>query len=1576
MKTIIIEEPFNLKVVRFELDFTTLDPPSPRYKGKSKEIKIPKVNYNRRPSIIPTPPPVKSSQKKRDVKELVEELLDELYANQRDWSNNSVNEYSHGSTQAASTSSQSVTEENTDAIERNYLESLDIDELRNHLSEYTNRLQATGERLAKWLKIKDRLRRQQKRLCAAFTILLRHISGESGARFGVTPGNEGPGEGGYAEWLHAMRLVARLPAGVPHHFRRKLWLNLAERHLTARGIEWSSAERACFRGTALPDDAELGAQILKDLHRTGCSLFCGAEGRENQAMLRRVLLAYARWNKEVGYCQGFNMLAAIILEVMEKSEADSLKVMIYLVEAVLPEGYFADDLRGLSADMAAFRDLLRLRLPRLARHMDHLQRISDGGGIEPPLPDVFTMQWFLTLYATWLPRESLLRIWDLILLDGNEVLLLTALAIWDMLQDRILSARSADEFYSCMGGGAGAVWEAGEALVARVVAFGSAPELPRLRNIHRYRVTPPAPVAPPSYHPPIQSAMQSMTKRGLRLFYSEDEGDSSDDGNKMALATVMPQREERSEAGDRLSLDIGALKRQYARLRERQRQAHVILAAACARHAAVGVPTSPTSLTVNNLLLGKSAIVSSRGRRLGPPPGAIPPSRQTNERQVNEKPDSQVRSTSNETISWEEEKSRKSLNRRNSVKWKDIKKEKALEIARKPSIDLDERGDGIIVSELEANEMIASIRSRSSSESSSYSSHTASSTDTSLCDENEKASDSEAELPDDDKENKSGKHNKKKSSPIKKEPKKLRSPIVNVPPTNKSPERQAHLSTTERSVKDISDYLDSAAGEPLRAYIDGFETKLKHNELTSTEKFKPISPFKSPSSQTPRPNSDLTSTPRLQEYLETPKHESKRPNNLSQAKKFTDLSPIDLSPCPFVVSPKKTYEYEYFESNFKQASSSGIDLSSRPPDIIDSFTMYPNFVPDIDLSDKNVSDFESPPRSPGSESIIVSEDEPPIPLKIDKYFEHSPEFFGARLTDPNNADIPNRRATKRNSRLPKKPDSLTLQSSHNEKISNDEAERASSLPQSHSFTKKKSPSPVSKEKPLKQSDKSYSKIYAESPIVDKKIHAVSPIAENKLHAISPIVDSKLHAASPTVDSKLHAASPTVDSKIHAVSPIIVPTKAKITPNKDTKMSPKDHIIQSGRKNSERALQIIQENSQILSRILTKQNISNVSTLSNQSEEMRNNDSFTDKKQHIFCDKTTGKTIESKLIESPLLKESTSDSLIGYIKRKPKDETTEKNDFLRARPISIDDPFSFESRNALIRNEEFSLKNIKTPSSECLANKTDIYGWENKGFLAKCEYKGNLDRPSMKFDEEFKRRTSNVSISSDISEKDKKPLPGDWPRYSFSGASKGSVTSEMKDTSTFERRFTSDDYNYPFSVSSKYNDFILTKASDICSKIVDEGPKISDISLKAEISSRDSDFSHVVTSSISFTCDPSAEDDSPIGAKSNSSDTLCQITSLDQISTPISPKVFPNRETPTLPKDYAERSDRMKLESDDTCSAITSLIETDTLSSLSYPRSPSSGSYHPFPTRPAMRMPKDIGVRLGMYPKESLNSPSK
>ena len=89
--------------------------------------------------------------------------------------------------------------------------------------------------------------------------------------------------------------------------------------------------------------------------------------------------------------------------------------------------------------MVVLRHLLRIRLPNLSKHLDKLQLESSdpSTGIiyEPPLINVFTMQWFLTLFSNCLPKASVLRIWDLIFLEGNEVLIRTALAIWVCLEE-------------------------------------------------------------------------------------------------------------------------------------------------------------------------------------------------------------------------------------------------------------------------------------------------------------------------------------------------------------------------------------------------------------------------------------------------------------------------------------------------------------------------------------------------------------------------------------------------------------------------------------------------------------------------------------------------------------------------------------------------------------------------------------------------------------------------------------------------------------------------------------------------------------------------------------------------------------------------------------------------------------------------------------------------------------------------------------------------------------------------------------------------------------------------------------
>lgn len=61
------------------------------------------------------------------------------------------------------------------------------------------------------------------------------------------------------------------------------------------------------------------------------------------------------------------------MQVMDKSEIEALKVMIFLVEGVLPHGYFSGSLGGLQVDMAVFRDILSTKQPRLSKHLQKLQ---------------------------------------------------------------------------------------------------------------------------------------------------------------------------------------------------------------------------------------------------------------------------------------------------------------------------------------------------------------------------------------------------------------------------------------------------------------------------------------------------------------------------------------------------------------------------------------------------------------------------------------------------------------------------------------------------------------------------------------------------------------------------------------------------------------------------------------------------------------------------------------------------------------------------------------------------------------------------------------------------------------------------------------------------------------------------------------------------------------------------------------------------------------------------------------------------------------------------------------------------
>ncbi|KAM4747814.1 TBC1 domain family member 30 isoform 1-T1 [Rhinophrynus dorsalis] len=480
------------------------------------------------------------------------------------------------------------------------------------------------------------------------------------------------GKNGFQQWYDALKAVARLPTGIPKEWRRRVWLNLADQYLHSISIDWDKTMRFTFNDRSNPDDDSMGIQIVKDLHRTGCSSYCGQEAEQDRVVLKRVLLAYARWNKSVGYCQGFNILAALILEVMEGNEGDALKIMIYLIDKVLPGSYFVNNLKALSVDMAVFRDLLRMKLPELSQHLDVLQRTANkesGGGYEPPLTNVFTMQWFLTLFATCLPNHTVLKIWDSVFFEGSEIILRVALAIWAKLEEQIECCQNADDFYSTMGRLTQEMLEDNlidsNELMQTVYSMAQFPfpQLAELREKYTYNITP--------FPAPVKSA--SFSGRPSKMRDSDEENEiDEEDVNANSVGCLGPfsgllapelqryqkqikdHREEQSQKlsniaelspgaidscrseyhavfnsmmMERMTTDINALKQQYSRIKKRQlQQLHqVYIRAGPEEEKDPGIPFDPRdqpsndkgpvssilpsqvnhSPVINHLLLGK-----------------------------------------------------------------------------------------------------------------------------------------------------------------------------------------------------------------------------------------------------------------------------------------------------------------------------------------------------------------------------------------------------------------------------------------------------------------------------------------------------------------------------------------------------------------------------------------------------------------------------------------------------------------------------------------------------------------------------------------------------------------------------------------------------------------------------------------------------------------------------------------------------------------------------------------------------------------------------------------------------------
>ena len=123
------------------------------------------------------------------------------------------------------------------------------------------------------------------------------------------------------------------------------------------------------------------------------------------------------------------------------NEEYALMILIYLINFILPD-FFSNNLHALAVDMTVFDQWLKIYNPELHLHLHKLQSSSSSSSscynnsdiiYEPPLLNVFTIQWFLTLFATCLSRSATLRVWDSLMIEGSEILFRTGLFLWSKL---------------------------------------------------------------------------------------------------------------------------------------------------------------------------------------------------------------------------------------------------------------------------------------------------------------------------------------------------------------------------------------------------------------------------------------------------------------------------------------------------------------------------------------------------------------------------------------------------------------------------------------------------------------------------------------------------------------------------------------------------------------------------------------------------------------------------------------------------------------------------------------------------------------------------------------------------------------------------------------------------------------------------------------------------------------------------------------------------------------------------------------------------------------------------------------
>ncbi|RFU80412.1 tbc domain-containing [Trichoderma arundinaceum] len=251
-------------------------------------------------------------------------------------------------------------------------------------------------------------------------IILPEARVADGEMIGISNlGNKG--KVGRAKWNGFKTLVL---GGIPVLYRAKVWSECSG----ATALRIPGYYDGLVSQSGEDDDPAVVSQIKMDINRTLTDNIFFRKGPGVQK-LNEVLLAYSRRNKDVGYCQGMNLITANILLITPSAE-EAFWILASIIENILPHGYYDHSLISSRADQQVLRQYVRTVLPKLSAHLDSLSVELEA----------LTFQWFLSVFTDCLCAEALFRVWDVVLCtnDGSTFLFQVALALLKLNESNLL----------------------------------------------------------------------------------------------------------------------------------------------------------------------------------------------------------------------------------------------------------------------------------------------------------------------------------------------------------------------------------------------------------------------------------------------------------------------------------------------------------------------------------------------------------------------------------------------------------------------------------------------------------------------------------------------------------------------------------------------------------------------------------------------------------------------------------------------------------------------------------------------------------------------------------------------------------------------------------------------------------------------------------------------------------------------------------------------------------------------------------------------------------------------------------